>query len=215
MFPPVGEESVEVVQTVASGGTSTKEESKYSLVRLYISSCLRAPWDPQAGTGEKDICNACLVCCHCDAISFGWMDGWKEIKQSNFVLTLQIPDIDFKMYPLLAEGILKLFYLCGCYWASFSLLPYIFLSIHAVNKTLTSFFLNKIIARFGGLMLRDGQSVTWNHPHRVSVAFGCEQLSLPPTYKGLRKSTAETSSLALDMLMKLHFSTAPWKHNGT
>lgn len=144
------------------------------------------------------------------------MDGWVK---SHFVLTLQIPDIDFKMYPPLAEDILKVFYLCGCYWASFSLLPYIFLFFHAINKTLTSFFLNKIIARFwgeglGGLMLRDGQSVTWNHPHSISVALGCEQLSLPPRYKGLRKSTAEMSSLALDTLMKLHFSAAPWKHNG-
>lgn len=31
--------------------------------------------------------------------------------KSHFVLTLQIPDIDFKMYPLLAEGILKFFLL--------------------------------------------------------------------------------------------------------
>lgn len=28
---------------------------------------------------EKDICSDCWVCCHCDAISFRWMDGWKVI----------------------------------------------------------------------------------------------------------------------------------------
>lgn len=203
MFPPAGEESVEVVQTFASGGTSTKGESKYSLVRLYISSCLRAPWDPQAGTGEKDICNACLVCCHCDAISFRWMDGWKEIKQSHFVLTLQIPDIDFKMYPLLAEGILKLFYLVVATGPHFLSFPASFYSSTLSTKHWPVFFSKQNYSKVLG-------RGTW----RANVAWWPERNLKSPTqsFSSLWLWTAITAS-KIQRLKKEHCwneQSGPW-----